>query len=48
MISRPGLAAAVAATRVGTSDVYQATVDLATPAAGTAYTLEAVISDASP
>ncbi len=43
----PGLAAPLAATRVGTTDVWQAAANVATPAAGTPLQLSAVVSDAS-
>jgi len=42
----PNVASPVVAARVGTTDTYQATVTLATPAAGTPYTLTAIVSDA--
>ena len=44
----PGVTNPVTASRVGTTDTYQATVTLATPAPGTLYTLTAIISDADP
>src|SRR6185369_10747443 len=44
----PGVTTPVTASRVGTTDTYQATVTLATPAPDTLYTLSAIISDADP
>jgi len=44
----PGVTTPVTASRVGTTDTYQATVTLATPAPDTLYTLTAIISDADP
>jgi len=43
----PGVTDPVVASRVGTTDTYQAAVTLATPAAGTAYSLAAIVSDAN-
>jgi len=43
----PGVTDPVVASRVGTTDTYQAAVTLTTPAAGTAYSLTAIVSDAS-
>jgi hypothetical protein len=44
----PGITDPVAATRVGTTDVYEATATLTTGAAGTPLTLIATVSDANP
>jgi hypothetical protein len=44
----PGAADPIPATRVGTTDVYEATTTLAFPAAGGTLTLSATISDANP
>ncbi|HET8797816.1 MAG TPA: Ig-like domain-containing protein, partial [Thermoanaerobaculia bacterium] len=44
----PGIATPVAATRVGTSDLYEATTTITTPAAGTPFALTVTISDADP
>ncbi|HET8772701.1 MAG TPA: carboxypeptidase regulatory-like domain-containing protein, partial [Thermoanaerobaculia bacterium] len=43
----PGIATPIAASRVGITDVWQATATVATPAAGTPFPLTAVISDAN-
>jgi hypothetical protein len=44
----PGVTDPIAATRVGTTDVYEATTNITTPAAGETFTLTATISDADP
>ena len=44
----PGVAEPVAATRVGTSSIYETTATLAFPAAGESLTVTATISDADP
>ncbi len=44
----PGIADPIAATRVGTTDVYEATANITTPAAGETMNLTVVISDADP
>ncbi len=43
----PGNPAPIAASRVGITDVWQTTANIATPAAGTPFLLTAVISDAN-
>ncbi len=43
----PGITNPVPAARVGTTDVWQTTTAFATPAAGTTFTISAVISDAN-
>jgi len=44
----PGITNPVSATRIGTTEVHQATVSIATPAAGTPFVITAIVSDASP
>jgi hypothetical protein len=44
----PGIASPIAATRVGTSDVYEATAPIVTGPAGVPVTFTATISDANP
>lgn len=44
----PGIPDAIAATRVGTTDVYTATANVTTPAAGEPFVIRAEISDADP
>jgi hypothetical protein len=43
----PGIATPVPASRVGTTDTWQATTSIATPAAGTEFSISAIVSDAS-
>ena len=44
----PGLAQPLTATRVGTSDVFAATANITTPAAGESFIVTAVVRDADP
>jgi hypothetical protein len=45
--SIPGIASPLPATRIGTTDTWQTTTNVATPAAGTPFTVTAIVSDAS-